>query len=126
MARGLKGWSVPSPAWSFTTRSTESIAKPEGPVPTEYSLSQNYPNPFNPSTMIAFGVPRDVGVSLDLHDMLGRKVRSLLRNKRFSPGYWMQAWDGRDDSGITLPSGVYFCHLYTSDYSQWRKLMILR
>lgn len=80
----------------------------------DLTLEQNYPNPFNPSTTIRFFIPSRSGadshVRIRIFDALGRVVRTLA-NRDFMPGTHSLVWDGRDDAGIALPSGTYFCVL---------------
>ena len=77
---------------------------------------QNYPNPFNASTSISFGLPVADRFSLEIYDILGRKVRSLVNDESGTPGgAFSIEWDGRDNNGHTLPSGVYIVLLqYTN------------
>jgi hypothetical protein len=74
--------------------------------PTELKLLQNYPNPFNPSTWISFTVPRLSDVRLEIYDLLGRKVRTFIK-VRFSAGSHEIEWDGLDDNGKSVGSGIY-------------------
>ncbi len=86
-------------------------------APKKFSLEQNYPNPFNPSTTIAYQLPVGVSgrVTLTVYNMLGRRIRTLV-DKEAQPGYRKAEWDGKDQSGMDMPSGVYFCLLSTSGY----------
>jgi len=88
-------------------------------VPGEFSLSQNYPNPFNPETIIKFSLPSFSGVKLVVIDMLGREVKQLV-NSIHPAGTHQIAWDGRDDGGNRVASGVYFYRLTASDVGNGR------
>jgi len=95
-------------------------------------LRSNYPNPFNPSTSISFSVgSRDLGgdglahVTLQVFDISGRKVRELV-NARMQAGEYSTRWDGKDSSGKTLASGVYFARLKVGRNVMTKKLVLLR
>ncbi|GEM_PF-1290853 len=99
-------------------------------VPGEFSLSQNYPNPFNPETVIKFSLPSVSNVKLMVVDMLGREIRQLVNDVQ-AAGTHQISWDGRDNSGMKVASGVYFYRLTASDVSSGRishvsvKMMLL-
>ncbi len=76
-------------------------------IPTSFSLAQNYPNPFNPSTTIRFGLPQASNVTLRLYDALGREVATLLSEQR-PAGYVQVIWNGMNNSGARVASGIYF------------------
>ncbi len=86
----------------------------------EYSLNQNYPNPFNPATNINFTIPRAGKVKLSVYDILGRKVKTLI-NKRMSQGAHKVKFNGNN-----LPSGVYIYTLSTNDYTDSKKMILLK
>jgi Ca-activated chloride channel homolog len=94
--------------------SLEALA--ELPVPAAWTLHQNYPNPFNPSTVISFTMHDAAAaiavVTLTIHDQQGRMVKRLYAG-RPGPGTTTLEWDGRDDGGRPLPSGVYYCLMTT-------------
>jgi len=90
------------------------------------ALSQNVPNPFNPKTEIAFTVPERAGrVTLAVHNVNGQVVRTLLRQE-LPAGPALAVWDGRDDGGRTLASGVYFARLAAGGESVFRKMTLLK
>ncbi|MEE8577620.1 MAG: T9SS type A sorting domain-containing protein, partial [candidate division Zixibacteria bacterium] len=97
----------------------------ENNLPTDYALGQNYPNPFNPSTQIEFALPRPGEVKLEVFNILGRQVRSLL-NQTVPAGRHRISFDGRSDSGKLLSSGVYFYRLMTEDYKESKKMVLLK
>jgi flagellar hook assembly protein FlgD len=82
----------------------------ERALPTEFSMSPNYPNPFNAQTRIDYALPEESHVRLAIYNSLGQLVRVLMDETQ-SPGYKHAVWDGRDDSGIGVGSGVYFYQL---------------
>ena len=97
---------------------------PRGAV-TELELEQNFPNPFNPVTVIRFSLPEPAQVSLSIYDLQGRLVRVLLKPGRTEAGVHSTAWDGTNDSGKQVPSGIYFCRLTAGNYKQTKKILAL-
>jgi hypothetical protein len=94
-------------------------------VPSRFQLLPNYPNPFNPSTTISYQLPTPASVELTIYDVLGRKVRSLADGHR-QAGHHTTLWNGRDDSGRELKSGVYFCVFETGSQRQTIKMVLSR
>ncbi|RPH60023.1 MAG: T9SS C-terminal target domain-containing protein [Acidobacteria bacterium] len=89
-------------------------------------LLQNYPNPFNPETNIAFVVPNaGARISIEILDVRGRRVRTLLRGWS-DGGPHSVPWDGRDDTGREVGSGVYFCRLHSAAGADTKKTVLLR
>jgi hypothetical protein len=97
----------------------------KGEIPSEFGLSQNYPNPFNQNTKIRFTLPQPGFVSLNVYDLLGRKVRTLV-SENLTPGYKSVLWDGKNDSGKEVSSGIYFYQLKIGDFSEAKKLVLLK
>ncbi len=89
-------------------------------IPSEYTLSQNYPNPFNPTTVINFSIPKTSKIELSVYNVLGQKVATLL-NKELSAGSYKY-----DFNASNLTSGIYFYKLQTENYSQTKKMMLLK
>jgi len=87
-------------------------------------LYPNHPNPFNPTTSIGFESPAGADATVRVYDVSGRLVRSL----QVPPGDGQRSvvWDGRDERGRSLPSGVYFCRLQAGDRNQTRKMLLLK
>jgi len=94
-------------------------------VPKVFTLFQNTPNPFNPSTVIGFGLASDMPVHLAVYSASGQKVRKLLSGQ-MSAGKHSVIWDGRDDTGQTVSSGVYLYRLEADGRSETRKMMLMR
>ncbi len=112
-----------SVTWNFTiTR----VARDEGVIPTEFGLSQNYPNPFNPSTVIRFDLPKEAPVTLEIYNILGVKVRTLMSGEAASAGRYTAVWDGRDESGATVTTGVYLYRIIAGDFHASKKMMLLK
>ncbi len=105
--------------------STEVAASNAAAVPRVLKLDQNRPNPFNPVTAISFEVPRRSEVSLTLFNVQGRRVRTLVDGER-EAGAYRVAWDGTDESGRPVASGVYFYRLESDGRVEHRKMTLLR
>jgi hypothetical protein len=91
---------------------------------TQYHLS-NYPNPFNPETKIAFNLPESGRVILEIYNIKGQKIKTLL-DCYMSPGSSEIIWNGRDDFDKTVGSGVYFYKLQTSSQTIIKKMLLLK
>jgi hypothetical protein len=102
-----------------------STIRESGGFPASWHLSQNYPNPFNPETEIKFQLPKTSEVRLEIYDILGQRVRSLL-NKRMVGGYYRVRWDGRDDRGDRVSSGLYFYRFEGEGFLKIRKMIVMR
>ncbi len=96
-----------------------------GEWPQEFYLEQNYPNPFNPQTTIRYGLAEVEEVRFIVYNALGQEVRSLTLGKQRA-GFHLLHWDGKDDLGRDLPSGVYVYRLVTGKFSRERKMTLLR
>ncbi len=94
--------------------------------PARFALRQNVPNPFNPVTTISYDVPgKGAEVYLAIYDITGRCVRVLV-NGYVVAGMRQATWDGRNESGNPVASGLYFCHMAAAQFEQTRKLVLLR
>jgi len=89
-------------------------------LPQNYSLFQNYPNPFNPSSIIRYDLPKEGMVSIKIYDMLGREVKTLVNEYKSVGSYNIEF------NANNLTSGIYFYHLQTSDFSQTKKLILMK
>jgi photosystem II stability/assembly factor-like uncharacterized protein len=105
--------------WTFDLNSVTSI-DPFGQIPSKYNLSQNFPNPFNPSTSIEFDLPKYSGVKLSVFDVNGKKVDEVA-NGKFNAGHYQIHWDGSKFS-----SGVYFYNLNTGEFSETKKMILVK
>jgi len=99
--------------------------------PVAFELNQNYPNPFNPSTTIKFTLPspRDGGAALPtnlkIYNVLGEVVRTLV-DEPMAPGVHHEVWDGTDDQGSRVASGIYFYRLRSGDFVQTKKMVLMK
>ena len=97
----------------------------EEEIPAANSLAQNYPNPFNPATTIHFGVREKGRVTLRVYDVAGRLVRTLVDEVR-DAGAYREVWDGTNNRGSVVASGVYFYRISAKEFEQTRKMVLLR
>jgi hypothetical protein len=94
-------------------------------LPREFDLRQNYPNPFNPTTVIQYALPKTSEVKIQIYNILGQKVRNLVDEPQ-KPGYKMIHWDGKDDSGKEVSSGVYFYRIEAGNFVKCKKMILLK
>jgi len=106
----------------FVARMTQQILDN---IPYAYSLGQNYPNPFNPITKMNYTLPKRSKVILSIYNVLGQEVITLL-NKEQDYGYHTVTWDGTDHYGKQMASGVYFTRMTTKNFSQTKKMLLLK
>jgi hypothetical protein len=101
-----------------------SLSKP-AEIPKSYALLNNYPNPFNANTVILYNLPEDTDVKLEVYNVLGQKVRVLVDEQQ-NAGYKTVVWDGKNDKGESVSSGIYFYKLETRDYTKSKKMLLMK
>jgi hypothetical protein len=101
------------------------IGHDEAPVADRFVLFQNYPNPFNPATTIRYTVPKTTRVTLRIYNLLGQEIRTLINTPQL-PGEHSVTWNGADNSGRKVSSGIYIYRIEAGDYRESRKMVILR
>ncbi|MFQ5639341.1 MAG: PKD domain-containing protein, partial [bacterium] len=94
-------------------------------IPKEFALFQNYPNPFNPTTEISYNLPEAAEVKLQIFDILGRNVRTLVSQQQPAGAYSVR-WDAHDDNGLAVASGVYVYLIKTNSFVAQKKLLFLK
>ena len=94
-------------------------------TPSKFNLSPNYPNPFNPVTNISFELPRSSRVSITIYNMLGQEIRTLLKEDQ-EAGFHSVQWDGRNEAGIRVSTGVYICRMKAGNYVKSIKMLLLQ
>ena len=95
------------------------------PIPDTFSLHQNFPNPFNPITTIYYDLPLDGKIEIIIHDILGRKVTTLVSGY-YEKGYKTVQWKGLDQNGNKVSSGIYFYSLISKDVRVSKKMVYLK
>ena len=115
----LNGWCL------RLTHGIDVITAVEREIPVVLALEGNYPNPFNPMTVIRFAVPAPQQIDLAVYDVRGQKVRTLVRDV-MPAGHHSVAWQGHDDAGRQVASGVYFYRLTAGGESLVRKMLLLK
>lgn len=93
--------------------------------PENFELLQNYPNPFNPETVFRYQLPFPTSVKLDIYSLMGQKIKTLV-NGELSTGFHHVKWDGKNDAGNPVASGVYVYQLVTSAGIQSKKMILMR
>ena len=94
-------------------------------APASFSLSQNYPNPFNPSTEIAYTLDKSTNISLTIFNVIGQKVK-VLENSSKQAGTHTAKWDGRDEFGASVSTGLYFYTISDGVSSFTRKMALMK
>lgn len=102
-----------------TTAGNDKILNPQ------FKLNQNFPNPFNPTTIINFSLEKESAVSIDIYNVTGEKVKTLINGIEKAGSHSIE-WNGTDNFGNKLPTGVYFYRLNAKDFSETKKLIILK
>ncbi|MCP4704006.1 MAG: T9SS type A sorting domain-containing protein [candidate division Zixibacteria bacterium] len=112
--------------WSITNLTEVTMTSSETDVlPTDFALDQNYPNPFNPSTTFDFALPKASQVNIEIFNVLGQKVKTLA-DAEYPAGFYSVNWDGMDDNGSNVASGIYFYRMNTEEFQDTKKLMLLK
>ena len=94
-------------------------------LPDRFVLEQNHPNPFNPATVIDYSLPHKADVTLEIYNLLGQKVKTLISDNQ-PAGSHSVAWDGTDEAGYPVASGIYFYQLKADGYTRSKKMLLLK
>ena len=95
------------------------------PLPDRFGMDQNMPNPFNPSTVIGYQLPEAGLVRLAVYNLLGQEVRVLV-NESKDAGSFTATWDGTDELGRRVASGIYLYRIQAGDFSASRRMLLLK
>lgn len=130
MVNGISNlWGVAMAAdygWSFEITTSTGVETPQpGALPAQFALLQNYPNPFNAETQIRLSIPSSGQVDLRIYNMLGQLVKTLV-DADLPAGDHQAVWNGTDDQGRALASGMYFYRLQAGGMSEVRRMVLLR
>jgi len=109
----------------FLNQQTDVTEENGGALPQTFDLAQNYPNPFNPRTEIRLSIPRESHVRLVVYDILGQTVKTLVDGGMHA-GSFVVDWDGTNQSGTQVSSGMYFYRLTTDDFTATKKMVLLK
>lgn len=116
---------TPAAGMSAEAIPSEKNASLASAIAREFRVHQNYPNPFNPTTKIGVTLARQSEVSIKIYDVLGRQIRDIFSGIR-QAGYYEAVWDGRDQNGQVVSSGVYIYRVKTTDRVVTRKMLFVR
>jgi len=125
---------APAPLWRYNRRlngigaapgSQTAVDDHPAPLPERFSLGQNYPNPFNPQTRIEFSLPSKSRVTINIYDILGRKIKTLT-DKILPAGEHGVLWNGDDDDGNPSASGIYLYRIEAGEYIRARKMVLVK
>jgi hypothetical protein len=101
------------------------ISRSNDEIPENFTLFQNYPNPANPETIIRYNLPVTADVSLVVYDVLGRKMRVLVNGVQ-TPGKYSVTWNGRDEFGNPVSSGIYIYQIRAGGLVSMKKMVLMR
>jgi len=104
---------------------TVDVVREQTAIPTEYALHDNFPNPFNPTTTIRYDLPVKAKVRFTVYDMLGRQIKTLVDDE-VAAGYHTITWDGTNQHGIQVGTGVYLYQIETKNYRDSGKMILLK
>lgn len=105
-ASNIAGVGLFSDVWSFTTTTFSAVDRIIRSIPNDYALLPAYPNPFNPMTTIAYHLPEESDISLVIYNSMGQQIQELVSGHR-QAGTYMISWDGRNNRGAPVTSGLY-------------------
>ena len=111
--------------FTFTIDASGVLSLDLANLPTVFNLYQNYPNPFNPITTIQYDIPENSYVSLEIYDVLGKKVKTLV-SKSLNPGRYKIMWDATNDYGQPVSAGMYFFRMRSNEFQSMKKLMLIK
>jgi flagellar hook assembly protein FlgD len=94
-------------------------------IPTSFAIQNNYPNPFNPTTTVKYQIPENTHVRLVVYNMLGQRVRTIVDQPR-EAGYYSVQWDGKNDYGVSITSGIYVYRIQAGSFVAARKMNLIK
>ena len=98
---------------------------PKSQIPVSFNISQNYPNPFNPVTALSYDLPDDGFVNITIHDIAGRRVKTLVNTYQLA-GFRSTQWNATSDSGAPVSAGLYIYTIQAGKFSQTKKMVLLK
>jgi len=127
----------PVPFWRYSRKmnntaplpsecnSTDVAESEDRLIPELFYLSPNHPNPFNPSTTIEYSIPQRTHVTLSIYNILGEKIKTLV-DRTLTAGNYSAVWDGKNESGRAAASGIYLYQIRTAEFSESRKMLLVK
>ena len=94
-------------------------------IPDQFALYDNYPNPFNPRTNINYDIPEATDVTLDVYNLMGQRVRTLV-SRHHEPGRYSVSWDATNDFGSPIASGMYIFKIHAKDFVSIKKMLLMK
>ena len=119
------GWGTIDDSLILNSQPTDVDETGDLGLPKTFQLAQNYPNPFNPATTIEYSLPQRSDVVIEIFDILGRKVRQFVNETR-SAGVYKVMWDGTDQSGNPVSTGIYFYRIQAGEFVESRKMLLIK
>lgn len=104
---------------------TTGVSSDNDKLPETFELSQNFPNPFNPMTEISFQLLRSDKVTFKIYNLLGQEIRTLA-DGQFAAGIHTVRWNGKDNSGNRVTSGIFIYRIHTDSFSQIKKMLLVK
>ena len=120
------GYEITSAIIGSVTSESMEVNISEAVLPGAFELNQNFPNPFNPSTDISFSIGSDDFINLNIYDIKGRLIRSLVNNEFTLSGSYSFTWNGLNQQGTQVPSGMYLYKLENSENTITRKMVVMK
>jgi len=119
-------WKRPS-TWGYleVLGGPVAVADQGSELPLKFDLAENYPNPFNPVTTLRYQLATTSDVTIAVYNILGKKVRTIFEGNK-AAGYYSVQWDGTDDFGVKVSSGVYFCKMTTPTFKKTVKMLMMK
>ena len=118
-------WDGDGYVWIIEADKTTAVSLNNNVIPEDYILHQNYPNPFNPSTLIQYEIPEKSTVRLKIYNLLGEEIKTLFQGTLL-PGKYSVVWNGSNNDGKMVTSGIYIYRLETEHYVFWKKMSFLK
>lgn len=125
MIGAVHEWGITSPSNVAAISPVVPVDSRESKLPDRYDLHANFPNPFNPVTTIRYDLKAEGVVSLNIYNLLGQKVRTLVESRQ-SAGFKTVDWDGRNDAGQQVATGIYLYRLDAGDFVRTRKMLLIK
>jgi len=94
-------------------------------LPTEFALAQNFPNPFNPETVISYSTPKPAQIRIEIYNAIGKKIRTLV-DDYVQAGQHQIIWDGKNDNGIQVSTGIYYYIMQSGSFRSMKKAVFMK